>query len=94
MNRSELIKELANQCQCSTIQIKQTLTKLTDIITTELINGGKVKIDNLGSFYTTEYKERKIKRVNGNGETIDLAARMSPRFAPSQTLKNKLKSAG
>lgn len=89
MKRSELIKELSEQCNVPKIKTKEIITALTEIITRELINGNKVNIDRLGSFTTVEYTGRRIVSIEGKNRKLD--NRPSPRFIPSQTLKNEIK---
>lgn len=89
MKRSELIKELSEQCGVSNKKVKEIIDTMTMIITRELSSNRKVNIDRLGCFKTVEYKGRQIVSIEGKEITVD--NRRSPRFVPSQTLKNEVK---
>lgn len=90
MRTSELVKEIALEHNLTQKESKKIVNSIVKIITRELLNGERVKLNNLGSFYTTQYRQHRIIPVNTD-ELVTLEGRTSPRFTPSRKLREKLK---
>tara|TARA_Y100000590_G_scaffold346538_1_gene396853 strand:- start:3960 stop:4259 length:300 start_codon:yes stop_codon:yes gene_type:complete len=60
-----------------------------DVISTELIKNGKIKISNFGTFVVLEKKER-LGRNPKTKEQAKISARKIVKFIPSDKIKNKI----
>lgn len=88
MNKKDFIKKTARACDMSEARTREVISAFTEIVSQELREGGTVKLDGFGKFYTTDYKGRQVKSPQGN--LIQIKDRKSPRFKPSSKLKQQI----
>lgn len=89
MNKQELIKRISKQCNIKQYQAKEYLDALTEILTETLLEGGRIKLTELGIFETTQTKEHMWNNPNMN-EPVLVPERTKVRFRASETLKKAL----
>ena len=89
MKKSELIKEVSERAQISLADVRKTLEAVSVVTTETLARGEKVDFAPLGKFQSTVRKAR-----NGRnpltGESIQISAKRTVRFAPSSGLKRNM----
>lgn len=91
MNKSELVKELANQAGLNQTQAAKVVEALFDasqgLIVSQLRAGGKIVIPGFGSFYSRQREARQA-RNPATGKTIEVKAKNVPLFKAGKTLKD------
>lgn len=91
MNKTELIKAMAEKARISKKDAEKALTAFTNIVTDTLVDGDKVAITGFGTFEVVERAERQG-RNPATGETITIAASKSPKFKAGKALKDAVKA--
>ena len=86
MNKSELVKSLAEKAEITQKDAAKVLDALVDTIQQALANGEKVQIIGFGSFEVRNRKERKVISP-ANGQEIKVPATKVPAFKPGKSLK-------
>mgnify|MGYP000447867384 CR=1 FL=1 len=86
MNKSELIKSLADKAQVTQKDAAKALDALVETIQQALASGDKVQIIGFGSFEVRDRKERKVISP-ATGEEIIVPATKVPAFKPGKSLK-------
>ncbi|MGI6453398.1 MAG: HU family DNA-binding protein [Syntrophomonadaceae bacterium] len=86
MNKSELVKSLAEKAGITQKDAAKTLDCMVDTIQQALAAGDKVQIIGFGSFEVRERKERKVISPNTR-EEITVPATRVPAFKPGKSLK-------
>lgn len=86
MNKSELIDELAHQCEMTKAAAARNIESLTEIITKELTHGREVAIPGFGTFATNNRAARSGRNPQ-TGEVIKIAAARVVKFKPGKKLK-------
>lgn len=86
MNKSELVKSLAEKAEITQKDAAKVLDAVVDTIQQALANGEKVQIIGFGSFEVRDRKERKVKSP-ATGEDIVVPATRVPAFKPGKSLK-------
>lgn len=89
MNKTELLNAIAEDCGVSKKDIEKVLKSLTTAIHTELKNGGKVQIPDLGSFKVSERAARTVRNPK-TGETMTSKACKAPKFTAAKALKENV----
>lgn len=90
MKKSELAAQLAEKTGMSKVSATSALGALTDLVTEELVRGGKVQLTGLGTLSVRQRKERM--GVNpATGEKIKIPAKKVAAFKASSTLTDSLK---
>ena len=92
MNKQGLAKLLADKCDTPEMQAKVIVDGVFIAIANELLAGGKVVINNFGTFYTKLRNARPVNDLQNGGRTIAPAA-VSPYFRPAEQLKQAVKNA-
>ncbi|MER2492777.1 HU family DNA-binding protein [Catenovulum sediminis] len=87
MNKSELVKRIADDADIAQNSANKALTALIDTITTELSEGGKVDLIGFGSF-SLKHRNARTGRNPSTGEPIEIAAANVPSFKPGKALKD------
>ena len=81
MNKSELVKKIADVAGLTAADAKRALDATTDAIKEALVNGDKVQLIGFGTFATKERPARQ--GVNpSNGQKIQIAAKTVVKFNP------------
>ena len=89
MNKSELIKHIADKSDISQAAAGKALGSLIDAVTKTLKKGGTVSLIGFGSFSVAKRKARNGRNPS-TGATIKIKAAKVPRFRPGKGLKDAL----
>lgn len=90
MNKSELIKRMAEDNRLSQKENEKSLNSFIKIIEESLKNGERVQIMGFGTYETRERSERKGKNPRTK-EEITIPASRVPVFRSGKILKEKVK---
>lgn len=90
MNRKELIRETAKNSGYAIGVCDEIIREMWDIMSGELAAHGEITIPRFGVFKVRELPPRVINLPDGS--TIQKDARMAPKFAPSQHLREVIMS--
>lgn len=85
MNKSDLISYVSNKTMTTEQDISQILDVLIQGIRNGLGNNERVTINNFGSFFLLDRKERKALDPR-NQEVIDVPAKIVIKFKPSKKI--------
>ena len=86
MNKTDLIVKLADVVGTQKMA-KEAVDCLLDAITAALVNKDTVQIAGFGSFKVGQ-RQARTGRNPQTGETIQIAARNTPKFVPGKALKD------
>lgn len=86
MNKSELVKSLAEKAEITQKDAAKALDAMVESIQEALANGDKVQIIGFGSFEVRERKERKVISPATKKEIVVPATKV-PAFKPGKSLK-------
>lgn len=86
MNKSELVKAIAEKAEITQKESAEVLDAVVKTIQEALANGEKVQIIGFGSFEVRDRKERKVKSP-ATGQEIVVPATRVPAFKPGKSLK-------
>ncbi|WP_054692946.1 HU family DNA-binding protein [Syntrophomonas palmitatica] len=86
MNKSELVKALAEKAEITQKDAAKALDAMVDTIQAALAKGDKVQIIGFGSFEVRDRKERKVISP-ATGQEIKVPATKVPAFKPGKSLK-------
>lgn len=86
MNKSELVKSLAEKAEITQKDAAKALDATVEVIQNALANGDKVQIIGFGSFEVRDRKERKVISP-ATGEEIKVPATKVPAFKAGKSLK-------
>ncbi|MCI8566414.1 MAG: HU family DNA-binding protein [Lachnospiraceae bacterium] len=89
MNKTELVAAVAEKSGFSRKDAEKVIAAYTDVVTEELVNGGKVQLIGFGTFEVVERPER-MGRNPKSKETITIAASRVPKFKAGKALKDKV----
>jgi len=86
MQKSELIKQLAEKTGISQKKVNEVVKALTEAIKENVKKGERIALPDFGVFKSVERKERKIRHVQ-TGQMVNVPARKAIKFVPSKKLK-------
>jgi DNA-binding protein HU-beta len=86
VNKSELVKSLAEKAQITQKDAAKSLDAIVETIQQALAQGDKVQIIGFGSFEVRDRKERKVISP-ATGQEIKVPATKVPAFKPGKSLK-------
>ena len=87
MNKSELIAAVAERTGLTKKDAEKAVKAFTDVVTDELVKGGKVQIVGFGTFEVSERAAREGRNPR-SGETMTIAASKMPKFKAGKALKD------
>ena len=87
MNKSELIAAIAKDTGVTKKDIEAVIKSLTTTIHTELRNGGKVQLPELGSFKASERAARTVRNPR-TGESMESPACKVAKFTAAKAFKD------
>ncbi|MCU4677038.1 HU family DNA-binding protein [Catenovulum sp. 2E275] len=87
MNKSELVKKIAESADISQNDATKALNTLIDTISVELSEGGRVDLIGFGSF-SLKHRNARTGRNPSTGEAIQIAAANVPSFKAGKALKD------
>ena len=89
MNKTELIAAVAEKAEISKKDAEKAVKAFTDVVSEELVNGGKIQLVGFGTFEVTERAARD--GINPRTkETIHIPASKAPKFKAMKSLKEKV----
>ena len=87
MNKTELIAAVAEKAEISKKDAEKAVKAFTDVVSEELVNGGKVQLVGFGTFEVSERPAREGRNPR-TGETMTIAATKTPKFKVGKALKD------
>ena len=90
MNKTEFVNQVKTKSGISKKDCKLCLNAIIEVIKDALKNGESVTFSNFGKFTTNNSKQKNIYDFKTK-ETLTLAERKTPKFKPSENLKQIIK---
>ena len=87
MNKTELIAAVAEKAEISKKDAEKAVKAFTDVVSEELVNGGKIQLVGFGTFEVSERPAREGRNPR-TGETLTIAATKTPKFKVGKALKD------
>ena len=87
MNKTELIAAVAEKAEISKKDAEKAVKAFTDVVSEELVNGGKIQLVGFGTFEVSE-RPASEGRNPRTGETMTIAATKTPKFKVGKALKD------
>ena len=87
MNKTELVAAMAKETNLSKKDIETVLKSFTDVVASELKQGGKIQLVGFGTFEVSERAAREGRNPQ-TGETMKIAASKAPKFKAGKALKD------
>ena len=87
MNKTELIAAVAEKAELSKKDAEKAVKAFTDVVSEELVNGGKIQLVGFGTFEVSERPAREGRNPR-TGETMTIAATKTPKFKVGKALKD------
>lgn len=87
MNKTELIAAMAEKAELSKKDAEKALKAFTDVVSDELVKGGKVQLVGFGNFEVSERAAREGRNPK-SGEPMTIAASKTPKFKAGKALKD------
>ena len=87
MNKTELIAAVAEKAEISKKDAEKAVQAFTDVVSEELVNGGKIQLVGFGTFEVSERPAREGRNPR-TGETMTIAATKTPKFKVGKALKD------
>ena len=87
MNKTELIAAVAEKAEISKKDAEKAVKAFTDVVSEELVNGGKIQLVGFGTFEVSERPAREGRNPR-TGETMTIAATKTPKFKVGKALKD------
>ena len=87
MNKIELIAAVAEKAELSKKDAEKAIKAFTDVVSEELVNGGKIQLVGFGTFEVAERGEREGRNPK-TGETMMISASRTPKFKAGKALKD------
>lgn len=89
MNKNELVSAVAEKAGISKKDAEKIMKAFTDVVITELKNGGKVQMVGFGTFEIVERESREGRNPK-TGETMVIEAARVPKFRAGKALKDAM----
>ena len=87
MNKTELIAAVAEKAEISKKDAEKAVKAFTDVVSEELVNGGKIQLVGFGTFEVSERPAREGRNPR-TGETMTIAATKTPKVKVGKALKD------
>ena len=87
MNKTELVDAIAKKTELSKKDAEKAVKAFTDVVSEELVNGGKIQLVGFGTFEVSERPAREGRNPR-TGETMTIAATKTPKFKVGKALKD------
>ncbi|MBQ1348597.1 MAG: HU family DNA-binding protein [Aeriscardovia sp.] len=87
MNKSELIKAMAEKAEITTKDAEKALNAFVSVVTEELAKDEKIQLVGFGTFETSERAAR-TGRNPATGEALEIPAKKVPKFSAGKALKD------
>ncbi len=89
MNKTELIRKIAENAEIPKANAQKCLDAIIDSISEELSREGKVSLVGFGTFYVSHRQARKGRNPQ-TGEEILIDESKTPKFKPGKNLKESV----
>ena len=89
MNKNDLINKVSDETSLSKSDSAKAVDSIFEIITSELKNGGDIRLVGFGTFLVSKRKAT-TGRNPQTGAAIDIPAANVPKFRPGKALKDSL----
>ena len=89
MNKNDLINKVSDDTSLSKSDSGKAVDSIFEIITSELKNGGDIRLVGFGTFLVSKRKAT-TGRNPQTGAAIDIPAANVPKFRPGKALKDSL----
>ncbi len=90
MNKTEMIKAIAERTELTKIDSAKVLEAFQDIVKETLAAGEKIQLVGFGTFETVERAGREGRNPR-TGESMYIEKSISPKFKPSNALKEAVR---
>ena len=87
MNKTELIAAVAEKAELSKKDAEKAVKAFTDVVSEELVNGGKIQLVGFGTFEVSERAAREGRNPK-SGEVMNIPASKTPKFKAVKALKD------
>lgn len=87
MNKTELITAVAEKAELSKKDAEKAVKAFTDVVSEELVNGGKIQLVGFGTFEVSERAAREGRNPK-SGEVMNIPASKTPKFKAGKALKD------
>ena len=87
MNKTELIAAVAEKAELSKKDSEKAVKAFTDVVSEELVNGGKIQLVGFGTFEVSERAAREGRNPK-SGEVMNIPASKTPKFKAGKALKD------
>ena len=87
MNRAELIAAMAKKAELSQKDAEKALKAFTEVVVSELKDGGKIQLVGFGTFEVSSRNARTGRNPH-TGEEMAIAACKAPKFKAGKALKD------
>ena len=87
MNKTELIAAMAAECALTKKDTEKVLKAFEEVVTAELVKGGKVQLVGFGTFDVAARAAREGRNPQ-TGEPMSIAASKAPRFKVGKALRD------
>ena len=87
MNKTELIAAVAEKAELSKKDAEKAVKAFTDVVSGELVNGGKIQLVGFGTFEVSERAAREGRNPK-SGEVMNIPASKTPKFKAGKALKD------
>ena len=87
MNKTELIAAVAEKAEISKKDAEKAVKAFTDVVSEELVNGGKIQLVGFGTFEVSKRAAREGRNPQ-TGKTMKIEACKAPRFKAGKALKD------
>ena len=87
MNKTELVAAMAEQTNLSKKDAEAALKAFIDVVSEELVNGGKIQLVGFGTFEVSERAAREGRNPK-SGEVMNIPASKTPKFKAGKALKD------
>ena len=87
MNKTELIAAVAEKAELSKKDADKAVKAFTDVVSEELVNGGKIQLVGFGTFEVSERAAREGRNPK-SGEVMNIPASKTPKFKAGKALKD------
>ena len=87
MNKTELSAAVAEKAELSKKDAEKAVKAFTDVVSEELVNGGKIQLVGFGTFEVSERAAREGRNPK-SGEVMNIPASKTPKFKAGKALKD------
>ena len=89
MNKSDLVAAIAEKAGMSKKDAEKAVKAFEDVVTAEVVNGGKVQLVGFGTFDVAERAAREGRNPQ-TGAAMPIPASKAPRFKAGKALKDAM----